>query len=117
MVCWKVLCYCWFQGVYLYVTESENLDMAPCSRAQELSTYMIVGERGFLNPNVLDKIHKFSDASNSKDKNVHQGWVYPAPVGIAGNHGAPPSEIGNGQLCARAAGVRRTYMARIGLRQ
>eukprot|EP00434_Breviolum_minutum_P011003 symbB.v1.2.009707.t1/scaffold610.1/size181618/2 len=25
--------------------------------------------------------------------------------------------IGNGQLCARAAGVRRTYMARIGLRQ
>jgi hypothetical protein len=28
----------------------------------------------------------------------------------------PDTEIGNGQLCARAAGVRRTFLARVGLR-
>ena len=27
------------------------------------------------------------------------------------------AEIGNGQLCARAAGVRRTFLARTGLRR
>ncbi len=76
---------------------------------------MIVGERAFLYPNVSEDSN---DASNSKRKpSPYIKGVYPAPVGNAWKPRAPLSEIGNGQLCARAAGVRRTYMARIGLRQ